>query len=69
LELVEEHSDVNPPDMRIRAWERRHQLQMPTASSHPILDVIAVATRLTLEQVQDAQRARASRRTSKQPSS
>jgi hypothetical protein len=42
---------------------------MPTASSHPILDVIAVATRLTLEQVQDAQRARASRRTSKQPSS
>jgi hypothetical protein len=29
---------------------------------HPVLDVIAVATRLTLEQVQEEQRLRAARR-------
>jgi hypothetical protein len=65
LELFEEHSDVNSPEMRIQAWERRHQLQMPLDSSHPVLDVIAVATRLTLDQVCEAQRARSTRRTSR----
>jgi hypothetical protein len=58
LELAEQRSDVNSPEMRIRAWEKVHGLRLPTDANHPILDVIAVATRLTLEQVREEQRAR-----------
>jgi hypothetical protein len=62
LELAEQRSEQNSPEMRIRAWEKLHELRLPTDAEHPILDVIAVATRLTLEQVQEEQRARAARR-------
>src|SRR5512144_1548357 len=62
LELAEQRSDVNSPDMRIRAWAKVHALRWPTDANHPILDVIAVATRLTLEQVREEQRARGSQR-------
>ncbi|HEU4624339.1 MAG TPA: hypothetical protein VFS52_06225 [Steroidobacteraceae bacterium] len=58
LELAEQRSDVNSPEVRIRAWEKVHGLRLPTDANHPILDVIAVATRLTLEQVREEQRAR-----------
>jgi hypothetical protein len=58
LELAEQRSDVNSPEMRIRAWEKVHGLRLPADANHPILDVIAVATRLTLEQVREEQRAR-----------
>jgi hypothetical protein len=34
---------------------------MPSDPAHPILDVIAVSTRLTLEEVREEQRARAAR--------
>jgi hypothetical protein len=63
-ELAEQRSELNPPDVRIRAWEKLHGLRLPSDSAHPILDVIAVGTRLTLEEVQAEQRARASRRVS-----
>jgi hypothetical protein len=58
--LAEQRSAVNSPEMRIRAWEKVHALRLPTDANHPILDVIAVATRLTLEQVREEQRARGS---------
>ncbi len=61
-ELAEQRSDLNPPDVRIRAWEKIHQLRLPSDPAHPILDVIAVSTRLTLEQVQEEQRTRAASR-------
>jgi hypothetical protein len=57
-DLAEQRSNLNPP-VRIRTWERVHQLQMPSDPAHPILDVIAVNTRLTLEEVREEQRARA----------
>jgi hypothetical protein len=60
-ELAEQRSDLNPPDVRIRTWERIHQLRMPSNPAHPILDVIAVSTRLTLEEVREEQRTRAAR--------
>jgi hypothetical protein len=60
-ELAEQRSALNPPEVRIRTWERIHQLRMPTDPAHPILDVIAVSTRLTLEEVQEEQRTRAAR--------
>jgi len=60
-ELAEQRSDLNPPDVRIRTWERLHQLRLPSDPAHPILDVIAISTRLTLEQVREEQRTRAAR--------
>ena len=63
LELAEQRSDLNPPELRIRGWERLHGLRMPSDPQHPILDVIAVSTRLTLEEVQQEQRSRAARTT------
>ena len=61
-ELAEQRSALNPPEVRIRTWERIHQLRMPSDPAHPILDVIAVSTRLTLEEVREEQRMRAARR-------
>ena len=60
-ELAQQRSELNPPEVRIRTWERIHQLRMPSDPAHPILDVIAVSTRLTLEEVREEQRARAAR--------
>ena len=60
-ELAEQRSDLNPPDVRIRTWERIHALRLPSDPAHPILDVIAVSTRLTLEEVREEQRSRAAR--------
>jgi hypothetical protein len=60
-QLAEQRSDENPPEARIRTWERLHGLRLPSDPAHPILDVIAVSTRLTLAQVRDEQCARAAR--------
>ena len=57
-ELAAQCSDLNPPGVRIRIWEKRHALRLPSSSTHPILDTIAVATRLTLAEVRAEQRAR-----------
>jgi hypothetical protein len=61
IELAAQRSESSPPDVRIRAWEKLHGLRLPADPMHPILDVIAVSTRLTLAEVQAEQRARASR--------
>ena len=60
-ELAEQRSDLTPPDVRIRTWERIHALRLPSDPAHPILDVIAISTRLTLEEVREEQRTRAAR--------
>jgi len=64
-ELAEQQSELNPPDVRIRAWEKVHQLRLPGDPLHPILDVIAIGTRLTLAEVREEQRTRAARVASK----
>jgi hypothetical protein len=66
-ELTEQRSELNPPDVRIRSWERLHQLRLPADPTHPILDVIAISTRLTLADVREEQRMRAARAASKTP--
>ena len=58
-ERIEQASELNTPTMRIRAWERLHRLTLPRGSAHAVLDVVAKATRLTLEQVHEEQRRRA----------
>lgn len=59
LELLEQRSPANTPAMRIRIWERLHQIDLPRSSSHRLIDVIAAATGLTSEDVRDEQRLRA----------
>ena len=66
-ELAEQRSELNPPDVRIRTWEKVHQLRLPADPTHPILDVIAISTRLTLADVREEQRIRAVRAASKTP--
>ena len=61
LDLAEQRADRNSAEIRIRTWEKLHELHMPSDPAHPILDVIAVGTRLTLAEVQQEQRARAKR--------
>jgi hypothetical protein len=58
VELLDLSSTANAPAARIRAWERTHGLTLPRAESHPVLNSVAAATNLTLEQVQEEQRRR-----------
>jgi len=61
VDSAEQYSDLNSADLRIRAWERVHQLCMPSDPLHPALAAIATATHLTLEDVQNEQRLRFAR--------
>lgn len=59
LELQEQTSDHNSPEVRVRIWERVHAVQLPRASNHRLLKVVASHTGLTLDQVHDEQQRRA----------
>jgi hypothetical protein len=61
LELAEQHSTFNSADARIRAWEKVHHLRMPSDPLHAVLETIAAATQLTLEEVRQEQQLRALR--------
>jgi len=62
LELADQHCSLNAPGVRIGAWEKVHALRMPSDPRHPVLDVIAAATQLTLAEVQEEQRIRSARK-------
>jgi hypothetical protein len=62
LDLAEQRSDLNSADVRIRVWEKLHGLCLPSDPTHPILDVIAISTRLTVAEVQEVQRRHAAER-------
>jgi hypothetical protein len=57
-ELAEQASALNTPAARIRIWERLHGLALPRDPTHRLLDVVAAATDLALEQVREEQRLR-----------
>jgi hypothetical protein len=57
-ELAEQVSIRNAPSERIRIWERLHGLPLPRDPTHRLLNVIATATDLDLEQVHEEQRQR-----------
>jgi hypothetical protein len=67
VELEELRSDLKSPEQRVRAWERVHGLTLPLDPNHPIVDVIAIKTRLTLEQVRAVQKDDAARRAARTP--
>jgi hypothetical protein len=68
LLLADQTSSEHSPDQRIRLWEKIHGLRLPVEPDHPILDVIAVATRLTLTEVQQEQRDRSGNQAALGPS-
>jgi len=59
LEQEEQCSETNSPRVRVLAWEKAHGLRMPSDTQHPILYVIARATRLPLIEIHKEQQARA----------
>lgn len=63
LDLAEQKSPVNPPDVRIRAWEKVHALRLPGDPEHAVLHLVAMNTGLTLAQVRQEQSARLALRT------
>ena len=64
LERAEQSSSSSPAATRIRAWEKVHGLRLPLNGMHPVLEVIAIGTELTLSEVRQEQRARLAARTS-----
>jgi hypothetical protein len=58
LQAADQRSDFNDAKARIRAWEKLHELRLPTSATHPVLRVIAAATALTLDEVREEQRQR-----------
>lgn len=58
-ELLEQASSINSPELRIRIWERLHEITLPKDVGHRLLGVIAAQTGLTLAQVRAEQHSRA----------
>jgi hypothetical protein len=58
-ELLEQRSSINTPSVRIRIWERLHQIDLPRSPEHRLVALIAIQTGLTSEDVRDEQRLRA----------
>lgn len=57
-ELLEQTSELNTPEMRVRIWERLHALALPRTPDHRLLNVVAAHTGLTMQQVRDEQQRR-----------
>jgi hypothetical protein len=63
LDQADQYAELSSAEQRIRAWEKVHHLRMPSDPAHPVLNVIAKATQLTLADVRNEQKLRAERRT------
>jgi hypothetical protein len=61
VDIAEQTLEPNVPGVRIRAWEKVHALRMPSSPGHPVLNLIAVATQLSLADVHEEQRVRSGR--------
>jgi hypothetical protein len=60
--MIDQRSIVNTPEMRVRIWERLHQLRLPKDPGHAILVQIAQQTDLQIVEIQEVQRQRATLR-------
>ena len=54
-ELAEQRSPLNSAEKRIRIWEQLHQLRIPRDPDHPLVEVIAAATHLSVADVHSEQ--------------
>ncbi len=57
--LIDQRSPDNTHEVRVRIWEKLHQLRMPRDPGHAVLALIAKQTGLGLAEVQEVQRQRA----------
>lgn len=58
-QLAEQSSELNSAPERIRIWERRHQIDLPSNPGHRLIKLIAADTGLSAEEVRAEQRLRA----------
>jgi hypothetical protein len=58
--FIDQRSTANSLDARVRAWERLHQVRLPKDPAHSVLRLVAKQTGMTLNDVHDVQRQRAS---------
>jgi hypothetical protein len=57
--LLEQTSIKHPAELRIRIWEKLHQMDLPRDLGHRLIPVIAAQTDLSVEQIGREQRRRA----------
>lgn len=58
LAFIEQRSPGNSPDVRVRTWERLHQVRLPKDPAHAVLRVVAQDTGMALAEVLEVQRQR-----------
>ena len=58
-ELAEQSSPLNSASIRIKAWERLHQVDLPSNPDHRLVTIIAANTGLSIDEVRDEQSLRA----------
>jgi hypothetical protein len=58
-QISQQSSPLNSPSVRIQAWERLHQVDLPRDPAHRLVDVIAANTGLTVDEVRVEQLERA----------
>jgi hypothetical protein len=56
--LIDQRSPENSPEVRVRIWERLHQVRLPKDPAHPIMSRVAEVTGLDLAEVLEVQRLR-----------
>jgi hypothetical protein len=57
--LIDQCAPASTPEMRVRVWERLHQVRLPKNPTHAILPQVAKHTALQLADVLEVQRVRA----------
>lgn len=54
-QIDQQSSPLNSPSVRIQAWERLHQVDLPRDPAHRLVNVIAANTGLTVDEVRAEQ--------------
>jgi hypothetical protein len=57
--LIDQRSPANSPEMRVRVWEKLHQVRLPRDPEHAVLVIVAQQTGMDLAEIQEVQRQRA----------
>ena len=57
--LIDQRSPANTPEMRVRVWEKLHQVRLPRDPEHAVLVIVAQQTGMDLAEIQEVQRQRA----------
>lgn len=62
--LSDQCDHANSPEVRVRIWEKLHQIRLPKDPAHAILAMVARDTRMDLDRVREVQRQRADQQAS-----